>query len=61
MNSSVNMGKGSMADAKRIANLATTQDGHYLDSLWALVEYALDEDVRRFAYALATQPSRGDK
>ena len=60
MNSSVNMGKGSMADAKRIAKLAVTQGGNYLDDLWALGEYALEEDARRFAYALATQPSRGD-
>ncbi|MBI4574025.1 MAG: hypothetical protein HY713_12175 [candidate division NC10 bacterium] len=43
-----------MADAQRIAKLAMTQDGKYLDDLWALVEYALDENVRRFAYAQAT-------
>ena len=38
MNSSREIGKASMADAKRIAKLATTQGGHYLDDLWALVE-----------------------
>jgi hypothetical protein len=49
------MGKASMADAKRIAKLAMTQGGHYLDDLWALVEYATDDHVRAFAYAEATQ------
>ena len=55
MNSSREIGKASMADAKRIAKLATTQGGPYMDSLWALVEYATDDQVRAFAYAHATQ------
>lgn len=38
-----------MADAQRIAALAVTQGGRYLDDLWALVDYTLDEQVRRFA------------
>jgi len=59
MNSSVKMGKASMADANRVAKLATTQGGHYLDDLWALVEYAANDCVRAFAYAQATQSSKG--
>ena len=55
MNSSVDMGKATMADAKRIAKLAMTQGGPYMDSLWALVEYATDDRVHAFAYAQATQ------
>jgi hypothetical protein len=51
-------GKASMADAKRIARLATTQGGHYLDDLWALVEYATDDQVRAFTYAQAIEPQR---
>ncbi len=58
MISSVDMGKATMADAKRIANLATTQGGPYLDDLWALVEYATDDQVRAFAYAQAIEPQR---
>jgi len=58
MNSSSDAGKASMADAKRIAKLATTQGGHYLDDLWALVEYATDDQVRAFAYARATEVQR---
>ena len=55
------VGRASMAQAPRIARLAATLGGRYLDDLWALVEYALNEDVRRFAYAQATQPSRGER
>lgn len=55
MNSSREIGKASMADAKRIAKLATTQGGPYLDCLWARVEYATDDRVRALAYAQATQ------
>ena len=58
MNSSREIGKASMADAKRIAKLATTQGGPYLDSLWALVEYATDDQVRAFAYGQATHSSK---
>jgi len=58
MNSSREIGKASMADAKRIAKLATTQGGHYLDDLWALVEYATDDLIRAFAYARATEVHR---
>lgn len=50
-----NVGRASMAEAQRIAKLATTQGGPYLDSLWPLVEYATDDRVRAFAYAQATQ------
>jgi hypothetical protein len=59
MNSSGDAGKASIADAKRIARLAMTQGGHYLDDLWALVEYAANDCVRAFAYAQATQCSKG--
>lgn len=58
MNSGMDAGKASMADAKRIARLATTQGGHYLDDLWALVEYATDDQVRAFTYAQAIEPQR---
>jgi hypothetical protein len=58
MNAGWDMGKASMADAKRIAKLANTQDGPYLDRLWALVEYATDDQVRAFAYAQATHSSK---
>ena len=54
-----NVSNASMADAHRIATLAMTQGGKYLDDLWALVEYALDENVRRFAYAQATGSTAG--
>jgi hypothetical protein len=57
MNARWNVSNASMTDAQRIAKLATTQGGRYLDDLWALVEYALDENVRRFAYAQATGPT----
>ena len=59
MNARWNMGNASMADAQRIATLAVTQGGRYLDELWTLVEYALDERVRRFAYAQATRSATG--
>jgi hypothetical protein len=59
MNARWNMSNASMADAQRIAKLATNQGGCYLDDLWALVEYAIDENVRRFAYAQATGPTAG--
>jgi hypothetical protein len=49
------VGNASMVDAQRIVNLAMTQGGYYLDQLWALVEYALDEKVRQFAYTEAAQ------
>ncbi len=49
------VGGASMADAQRIVNLAMSQGGYYLDQVWALVEYALDEKVRQFAYAQAAQ------
>ena len=58
MNSSREIGKASMADAKRIAKLANTQGGPYLDCLWALVEYATDDQVRAFAYTAATHSSK---
>ena len=58
MNAERDMGKASMADAKRIAKLATTQGGHCLDDLWALVEYATDDLVRAFAYTAATHSSK---
>jgi len=45
------VGNASMADAQRIVRLAMSQGGYYLDQLWALVECALDEKVRQFAYA----------
>ncbi len=56
MDKSWNTGKASLVDAQRIATLAMTEGGRYLDELWALVEYALDERVRAFAYAQATHP-----
>ncbi len=49
------VGIASMVDAQRIVKLAMSQGGYYLDQLWALVEYALDEKVRQFAYAQAAQ------
>ena len=49
------VGNASMVDAQRIVNLAMSQGGYYLDQLWALVEYALDEKVRQFAYVQAAQ------
>ncbi len=55
MNVSWNVGNASMTDAQRFAGLATTEGGHYLDDLWALVEFALDERVRTFAYGQATE------
>jgi hypothetical protein len=59
VNTGWDVGRVSMADARRIATLAVTQGGRYLDDLWTLVEYALDERVRRFAYAQATGSARG--
>ena len=59
MNARWNMSNASMADAQRIATLAVTQGGRYLDELWTLVEYALEERVRRFAYAQATRSATG--
>jgi hypothetical protein len=59
VNTGWDLGRASMADARRIATLAMTQGGNYLDDLWALVEYALDENVRRFVYAQATGPTAG--
>jgi hypothetical protein len=53
------VGKASVAEAQRIATLARTQGGPYVEALWALVEYAQDENVRRLAYAQATR-SNGD-
>lgn len=49
------VGNASMVDAQRIVKLAMSQGGYYLDQLWALVEYALDEKVRQFSYAQAAQ------
>jgi hypothetical protein len=49
------LGNASMGDAQRIVNLAMSQGGYYFDQLWALVEYALDEKVRQFAYVQAAQ------
>lgn len=49
------VGNASMGDAQRVVKLAMSQGGYYLDQLWALVEYALDEKVRQFAYAQAAQ------
>lgn len=59
MNARWNMSNASMADAQRIAKLATNQGGCYQDDLWALVEYAIDENVRRFPYAQATGSATG--
>lgn len=59
MNTGWDVGRASMADAQRIARLAVTQGGRYLDDLWALVDYTLDEQVRRFAYAQATGSAPG--
>ena len=57
MNVGWDAGKATMAEAQRIAKLATTQGGPYMDSLWALVEYATDDQVRAFAYTAATHSS----
>jgi hypothetical protein len=57
MNTNWDLSRATLNDARRIANLALTQGGQYWDELWALVEYALDEQVRRFAYAQATGPA----
>jgi len=57
MNTDWNASKATMEDVRRIARLALTQGGRYWDELWALVEYALDEQVRRFAYSQATRPA----
>jgi len=51
----VDVSKATLDDARRIANLALTQGGRYWDELWALVEYAVDEQVRSFAYTQATR------
>ena len=48
----------SMADVRRIVKLAMSRGGCYLDQLWALVENALDENVRTFAYAQAAALNR---
>jgi hypothetical protein len=53
----VNASKATLDDARRVAKLALAQGGRYWDELWALVEYALDEQVRRFAYSQATRPA----
>jgi len=58
MNTGWDAGKASMADARRIAKLANTQGSHYLDDLWALVEYVTDDLVRAFAYTAATHSSK---
>jgi hypothetical protein len=39
-----------MREAKRIAKLALIHGEPYLDQLLAIAEYALDDEVRRFAY-----------
>jgi hypothetical protein len=52
------VGNASMVDAQRIVKLAMSQGGYYVDQLWALVEYALDENVRKFAYSQASQSNR---
>ena len=49
------VGNASMVDAQRIVKLAMSHGGYYLDQLWALVEYALDEKVRQFAYGESGQ------
>lgn len=36
-----------MPEARRIARLATSQGGYYLDALWAVAAYALDEEGPR--------------
>lgn len=40
----------SMREARRIAKLAVIHGEPYLDQLLAIAEYALDDEVRRFAY-----------
>lgn len=55
MNAGESVGKVSKAEAQRITKLATTQGGPYLNCLWALVEYALNDEVHASAYARATQ------
>ncbi len=40
----------SMREAKRIAKLALIHGEPYLVQLLAIAEYAVDEEVRRFAY-----------
>ena len=51
------LAKATLDDARRIAQLALTQGGWYWEELWGLVEEALDEQVRRFAYTQATRPA----
>ena len=57
MNADWNARKATLDDARRIAKLALTQGGRHWNELWALVEYALDEQVRRYAYSQATRPA----
>ena len=57
MNTNLDPGKATLADAQRIARLALAQGGRYRDELWALVESAPDERVRGFAYTQATRPA----
>ncbi len=40
----------SMRDVKRIAKLTLVHGEPYLEQLLAVAEYAVDEEVRRFAY-----------
>ena len=49
------LAKATLDDARRIAQLALTQGGWYWEEIWSLVEDALDEKVRRFAYTQATR------
>jgi hypothetical protein len=39
-----------MREVKRIAKLAVNDGEPYVDQLLAIAEYAVDDEVRRFAY-----------
>ena len=53
----VNASKATLDDARRVAKLALAQGGRYWDELWAVVEFAVDEQVRSFAYRQVTRPA----
>ena len=57
MNASWNISKASMVDAQHIAKLGKIQGDKYLDNLWTLVEYGLEEQVHAFASTQGIRPS----
>lgn len=48
-----------MAEARRIARLATSQGGYYLDALWAIAAYALDEKDPRLCSRAGDPSNQG--